>query len=240
MIDLSKLKDKLNAEVSFSLNEPFEYVGELRNADKSLERIKLVLTQTFNALNIPPFKEFFIQGSEKTIFIIYHKEEIIGAIFPRKVSIEDAKNLVYGKDDLLKKEEISVVEEDITEEEVPVLEDEEISEKAVLAIEEEEEEIPVEVSSIEREEETDKVITVEKEILAPEIIDKMTGIAQQYLGDFSLDIVSNVIEDSELDKENPSKDQVLEVINSLKNAASLIIGPSKAGDLERNLLSLIQ
>jgi hypothetical protein len=239
MIDLSKLKDKLDADVSFSLNEPFKYVGELKNADKSLERIKLVLTQTIDALNIPPFKEFFIQGSEKTIFIIHHREEIIGAIFPKKVSIEDAKNLVYGKGDLSKKEEVPAVEKDITEE-VPVLEDEEIYEKEVLTTEEEKGEIPVEVTSEEREEETDKVITVEKEILAPGIIDKMTGIAQQYLGDFSLDIVTNVIEDSELDKENPSKDQVLEVINSLKNAASLIIGPSKAGDLEKDILNLIQ
>ena len=220
MIDLSKLKDKLDAEVLFSLNEPFKYFGELRNADKSLERIKLVLIQTFDALNISPFKEFFIQGSEKTILIIHHKEEIIGAVFSNKVMIEDAKNLVYGKSELL--------------------EEEKISEKGVLI---KEEKIPVEVPAEKREEESieeNKVITVEKEILTPEIIDKMTEIAQQYLGDFSLDIVSNVIEDSELDKDNPSMDQILEVINSLKNAASLIIGPSKAGELERGILRLIQ
>ncbi len=62
----------------------------------------------------------------------------------------------------------------------------------------------------------------------------------QYLGDFSLDIVSNVIEDSDLDKENPSMDQVLEVTNSLKNAASLIIGPTKSSELEKDILKVIE
>ncbi len=239
MIDLTKLKDKLDAEVSFRLNEPFEYVGELKDVNNALERIKLVLTQTYDALNIPPFKEFFIQGSEKTILVIHCKEEIIGAVFPNKFNIEDAKNFVYEKTELLEKEEILPVGEEITEEEVPVGEDLEISEKETLDIEREE--IPIEVP-LEKEVsiEENKVVTVEKEILAPEIINRITEIAQKYLGDFSLDIVSNVIEDSELDKENPLMDKVLEVINSLKNAASLIIGPSKASNLEQDILRLIR
>lgn len=241
MIDLSELKDKLDAQALFRLNEPFEYVGELENADNALERIKLVLTQTFNALNIPPFKQFIIFGSEKTILIIHHKEEIIGAVFPKKISIEDAKKIIYEESELTKKkEEVSIIEEVMPSEEVLVGVDEKILERESLI--EGKEEVPLEVSKEKEEEskEESKVITVEKEILAPTIINKISEIAHQYLGDFSLDIVSNVIDDSELDKENPTMDQVLEVINSLKNAASLIIGPSKAGELEKDILKLVE
>ncbi len=101
---------------------------------------------------------------------------------------------------------------------------------------EEAEEVEVE----EEEEEEEIEITVEQKILEPQIVDKIEEIASQYLGYFSLDIVSNIIDDSDIDRNNPTKDQVLEVTYSLKNAASLIIGPSKAEKLEEEILKIIK
>ncbi|MCK4321330.1 hypothetical protein KAX08_02290 [candidate division WOR-3 bacterium] len=261
MIDLLELKDTLDVDATFRLNEPLEYTGTLENADNALERIKLVLTQTFDALDIPPFKQFIIFGDDKTILIIHYKEEIIGVVFPNKIDLEDVKNHIYERSEVVKKvEKIAVIEEEISEEEskeeLAVETEEEISEeesKEELAVETEEEiseeviteeemVIPQEVTTEKEDEITEesKVITVEKEILDTAVIEKISDIAHQYLGDFSLDIVSNVIEDSDLDKENPSMDQVLEVTNSLKNAASLIIGPTKASELEKDILKVIE
>ena len=244
MIDLLELKDTLDVDATFRLNEPLEYTGTLENADNALERIKLVLTQTFDALDIPPFKQFIIFGDDKTILIIHYKEEIIGVVFPNKIDLEDVKNHIYERSEVVKKEEkIAVIEEEISEEEskeeLAVKTEEEISEEESK---EEEEVIPQEVTTEKEDEITEesKVITVEKEILDTAVIEKISDIAHQYLGDFSLDIVSNVIEDSDLDKENPSMDQVLEVTNSLKNAASLIIGPTKASELEKDILKVIE
>lgn len=244
MIDLLELKDTLDVEATFRLNEPLEYTGTLENADNALERIKLVLTQTFDALDIPPFKQFIIWGDDKTILIIHYKEEIIGVVFPNKIDLEDVKNHIYERSEVVKKEEkIAVIEEEISEEEskeeLAVETEEEISEEVITA---EEVVIPQEVTTEKEDEITEesKVITVEKEILDTAVIEKISDIAHQYLGDFSLDIVSNVIEDSDLDKENPSMDQVLEVTNSLKNAASLIIGPTKSSELEKDILKVIE
>ncbi|TEU00185.1 MAG: hypothetical protein E3J23_03185 [Candidatus Stahlbacteria bacterium] len=244
MIDLLELKDTLDVDATFRLNEPLEYTGTLENADNALERIKLVLTQTFDALDIPPFKQFIIFGDDKTILIIHYKEEIIGVVFPNKIDLEDVKNHIYERSEVVKKKEkIAVIEEEISEEEskeeLAVETEEEISEEAITA---EEEVIPQEVTTENEDEITEesKVITVEKEILDTSVIEKISDIAHQYLGDFSLDIVSNVIEDSDLDKENPSMDQVLEVTNSLKNAASLIIGPTKSSELEKDILKVIE
>ena len=244
MIDLLELKDTLDVDATFRLNEPLEYTGTLENADNALERIKLVLTQTFDALDIPPFKQFIIWGDDKTILIIHYKEEIIGVVFPNKIDLEDVKNHIYERSEVVKKKEkIAVIEEEISEEEskeeLAVETEEEISEEVITA---EEEVIPQEVTTENEDEITEesKVITVEKEILDTAVIEKISDIAHQYLGDFSLDIVSNVIEDSDLDKENPSMDQVLEVTNSLKNAASLIIGPTKASELEKDILKVIE
>lgn len=244
MIDLLELKDTLDVDATFRLNEPLEYTGTLENADNALERIKLVLTQTFDALDIPPFKQFIIFGDDKTILIIHNKEEIIGVVFPNKIDLEDVKNHIYERSEVVKKKEkIAVIEEEISEEEskeeLAVETEEEISEEVITA---EEEVIPQEVTTEKEDEITEesKVITVEKEILDTAVIEKISDIAHQYLGDFSLDIVSNVIKDSDLDKENPSMDQVLEVTNSLKNAASLIIGPTKASELEKDILKVIE
>lgn len=244
MIDLLELKDTLDVDATFRLNEPLEYTGTLENADNALERIKLVLTQTFDALDIPPFKQFIIFGDDKTILIIHYKEEIIGVVFPNKIDLEDVKNHIYERSEVVKKKEkIAVIEEEISEEEskeeLAVETEEKISEEVITA---EEEVIPQEVTTENEDEITEesKVITVEKEILDTAVIEKISDIAHQYLGDFSLDIVSNVIEDSDLDKENPSMDQVLEVTNSLKNAASLIIGPTKSSELEKDILKVIE
>lgn len=244
MIDLLELKDTLDVDATFRLNEPLEYTGTLENADNALERIKLVLTQTFDALDIPPFKQFIIFGDDKTILIIHYKEEIIGVVFSNKIDLEDVKNHIYERGEVVKKEEkIAVIEEEISEEEskeeLAVETEEEISEEVITA---EEEVIPQEVTTEKEDEITEesKVVTVEKEILDTAVIEKISDIAHQYLGDFSLDIVSNVIEDSDLDKENPSMDQVLEVTNSLKNAASLIIGPTKSSELEKDILKVIE
>lgn len=244
MIDLLELKDTLDVDATFRLNEPLEYTGTLENADNALERIKLVLTQTFDALDIPPFKQFIIWGDDKTILIIHYKEEIIGVVFPNKIDLEDVKNHIYERSEVVKKEEkIAVIEEEIAEgeskEELAVETEEEISEEVITA---EEVVIPQEVTTEKEDEITEesKVITVEKEILDTAVIEKISDIAHQYLGDFSLDILSNVIEDSNLDKENPSMDQVLEVTNSLKNTASLIIGPTKASELEKDILKVIE
>jgi hypothetical protein len=244
MIDLLELKDTLDVDATFRLNEPLEYTGTLENADNALERIKLVLTQTFDALDIPPFKQFIIFGDDKTILIIHYKEEIIGVVFPNKIDLEDVKNHIYERSEVVKKEKkIAVIEEEISEEEskeeLAVETEEKISEEVITA---DEEVIPQEVTTENEDEITEesKVITVEKEILDTAVIEKISDIAHQYLGDFSLDIVSNVIEDSDLDKENPSMDQVLEVTNSLKNAASLIIGPTKSSELEKDILKVIE
>ena len=70
MIDLTELKDSLDVEVVFRLNEPKEYVGVLEDGNNALEKIKLVLTQTFDALDIPPFKQFIITfGSDGSLIL---------------------------------------------------------------------------------------------------------------------------------------------------------------------------
>lgn len=226
MIDLKELKDSLDVEVVFRLNEPKEYVGVLEDGNNALERIKLVLTQTFDVLGIPPSKQFIISGDGKTILIMHYKEDILGVSFTDKTDIEEVMEFVFKKSKPAKaKKEIEISEE---EEAVPE-EEEEVTEEV--------EEVPEEVDKVPQK---DKLVTVEKKVIAPVMIEKIEEIAHKYLGDFSLDIVSNVIEESDLDRENPTMDQVLYVTNSLKNAASLIIGPTKATDLEEDIFKIIK
>jgi len=238
MIDLMDLKDNLDIQTAFRLNEPLEYIGDLEKGESALERIKLVLTQTFDALDIPPFRQLIIKGDGKTILIMYYRDEIIGAVFTGEIDAEEVRRYIYEGGGVVGEIKKGVVEEAKEKKKEGEEEEEEAKEeiKEEEVVEEVEETTIEEVTTIEEE----VAVKVEKEILNPVVIEKIDEIAHKYLGDFSLDIVSNVIDDSELDKNNPTKDQVLEVTNSLKNAASLIIGPSKARELEENILKVIE
>ena len=192
MIDLTVLKDSLDVEVVFRLNEPKEYVGVLEDGINALEKIKLVLTQTFDALDIPPFKQFIISGDGRTILILHYKDDILGVSFTDKTDVEEVKNFVFKKSKPAgaKKEiEISEEEEAVTEQEEEVTEE-------VYKVPEEIEKVP----------QKDKSVTVEKKFIASNKIKKIEEIAHKYLGDFSLDIFYTVVEESDLDRENPTMD----------------------------------
>ncbi|MEA1913277.1 MAG: hypothetical protein U9N06_05535 [candidate division WOR-3 bacterium] len=196
MINLKDLKDTLGVKVAFKLSEPMEFAGNLKNGERALKRINLVLTQTFDIIG--PLRQLIINVGERRIIILNYREKIIGVVAPKEKNVEDIKRYIYEKR-------------------------EEAEEEKAVKVEEEEIEI-----------------TVEQKILEPQIVDKIEEIASQYLGYFSLDIVSNIIDDSDIDRNNPTKDQVLEVTYSLKNAASLIIGPSRAEKLEEEILKIIK
>lgn len=210
MINLKDLKDILGVEVAFKLSEPMEFAGNLKNGESALKRINLVLTQTFDVIG--PLRQLIINVGERRIIILNYRENLIGVVASKENNVEDIKRYIYEKRE--EAEEVEVEE---------VKEAEEAEEEKAVKVEEEEIEI-----------------TVEQKILEPQIVDKIEEIASQYLGYFSLDIVSNIIDDSDIDRNNPTKDRILEVTYSLKNAASLIIGPSKAEKLEEEILKIIK
>ena len=210
MINLKDLKDTLGVEVAFKLSEPMEFAGNLKNGESALKRINLVLTQTFDVIG--PLRQLIINVGERRIIILNYRENLIGIVAAKENNVEDIERYIYEKRE--EAEEVEVEE---------VKEAEEAEEEKAVKVEEEEIEI-----------------TVEQKILEPQIVDKIEEIASQYLGYFSLDIVSNIIDDSDIDRNNPTKDRILEVTYSLKNAASLIIGPSKAEKLEEEILKIIK
>lgn len=236
MIDLKEIKDISGVKLAFRLTEPLEFVGELKDGKESLERIKLVLNQTFDALDMTPFRQLIISGEEDKVMVMYYKNEELGILFSDSMEVEEIKRLIYEKaEGVEKKEEVEVEEKESTAEEEVAAEEEVTAEEEVEA----EEEILL-GEEVEVEEEVPEKVEIEKELISPHIIERIEEISTKFLGDFSLDIVSNVIEDCELDKDNPTRDQILEITHELKNAASLIIGPSKAGELEDEIKRVIK
>lgn len=280
MINLKELKDNFNLIATFNLSEPKEFVGELEGGKEVLDRISLVLTQTFDAIGALPFRQLIVKAKDKKVVVIYYRNKFFGLVADKEENVENILKYIYEKGSVLKarvkpKEtevERAIIEKEPEElkekveeeiEEPEVIEKKEIQkeelkekeeEKAEEKVEEEEklekkvvkEEVkpkkvePVKVEEkIEKPEKVEKV-SVKKEILSTKVLEYIEEIAGNYLGDFSLDIVSNVIEDSGIDKNNPTKDQVLGIAQSLKDAASLIIGPSKAKKLNQDILKKIE
>lgn len=250
MIDLKDLKENFNLEAVFNLGPPKEYVGKLDSGKEVLDRIDLVLTQTFDAIGTLPFRQLIVTGKNKKVAIIYYRNNFLGIVTDKDESVENILKYIYEKASLLRaearakikdkkvKEPVVEEEEEVKAEEVrkeEVIKEEKKAEAKVVEAEKVEE-------KIEEKEEVEEVkeVSVQKVVLSAKIIDEIEEIAGNYLGDFSLDIVSNVIEDSGINRKEPARDQVLEVAQSLKDAASLIIGPSKAKKLKEEIMKKIE
>jgi hypothetical protein len=252
IIDLKDLKESFNLEATFNLGESKEYVGELESGKESLDRISLVLTQTFDAIGSLPFRQLVVNGKNKKVFIFYYRNNFFGVVTAKDANVENILKYIYEKESEVRakarvkerKEVKAVVEEKekIEEEKVEkeaIIREEEEAEKEEIKAEEAEAEV---LKAEEEKEEVEEVkeVSVQKVVLSSKVIDDIEKIAGDYLGDFSLDIVSNVIEDSGVNREKPTKDQVLEVAQSLKDAASLIVGPSKAKKLKDDIMKKIE
>jgi hypothetical protein len=258
MIDLKDLKENFNLESAFNLSESKEYVGELEGGKEVLDRISLVLTQTFDAIGSLPFRQLVVKGKEKKVVIFYYRNNFFGIVTNKSENVENVLKYIYEKEseervkargkekkieravveerekvEAEKVEKEAIVEEEVKTEKVEKEEVEAKEAKAEVIEAEKVEEKKVEVEEV-------KEVSVPKVVLNSKIIDDIEEIAGNYLGDFSLDIVSNVIEDSGINREEPIKDQVLEVAQSLKDAASLIVGPSKAKKLKEDIMKKIE
>jgi hypothetical protein len=251
MIDLKDLKENFNLEAVFNLGPPKEFVGKLDSGMEVLDRIDLVLTQTFDAIGSLPFRQLVVKGKNRKVVIFYYRNNFIGVVTNNSENVENILKYIYEKESAVrakarargKKAEEPVIEKKGKIEEEKVEKEEIIAEE----IEAEEEEIKEAeetkvIKAEEKKEEAEEIkeVSVSKVVLDSKVIDNIEQIAGDYLGDFSLDIVSNVIEDSGVNREKPTKDQVLEVAQSLKDAASLIIGPSKAKKLKEEILKKIE
>ncbi|MEO0293827.1 MAG: hypothetical protein ABIN61_06370 [candidate division WOR-3 bacterium] len=221
MINLKELKDNFNLEAVFSLNEPKEFVGNLKDGKEVIDRINLVLTQTFDAIGGLPFRQLIVKGKEKKVVIIYFKNNFIGIVGERDKNIDSIMKYIYQ----------SIGEAEAREPKVEIK-----REKVKIEEIKEEEEIVKPVLEPKKLEE----VIVKKEVFSPKVIEYIEEIARNYLGDFSLDIVSNVIEDSGIDRNKPTRDEVLGIAQALRDAASLIIGPSKAKKMKGEILKKIE
>jgi len=290
MINLKELKDNFNLIATFNLSEPKEFVGELEGGKEILDRISLVLTQTFDAIGALPFRQLIVKAKDKKVVVIYYRNKFFGFVADKDENVENILKYIYEQGSVLKsrvktketKVERAIIEKEKEPEEAEEkveekiskpekIEKKEIQKEELKEKEEEKEKEKEEEKEEEKEKEKEKVIekvikeevkpekvetvkvaerieepekikkvTVKKEILSTKVLDYIEEIAGKYLGDFSLDIVSNVIADSGIDKNNPTKDQVLGIAKSLKEAASLIIGPSKAKKLNQDILKKIE
>ena len=89
MIDLKKLKDNFNLEATFNLAEPKEYVGSLEGGKEILDRISLVLTQTFDAIGSLPFRQLVVNGKNKKVFIFYYRNNFFGVVTAKDANVQN-------------------------------------------------------------------------------------------------------------------------------------------------------
>ncbi len=203
-----------DAKWIFYSNETNEFSEDIdeTTANQYVERISLVLKQTFDALSDKTLNTFVIYAQKYNILLrIFENNTFIWAI------IEKDK---FNQDILIKLKNFTLKEEVAAPE---------TKEKPV----EEKEEHPVEAKE-------EVVKEKEAEKLPPEILNDFKKIASGYLGDFVGDIFKNVMEDLKISEDNLTKETLVNLCYGLERSAGMIVGPTKARKLADELLEKIK
>jgi len=190
-----------NSEFSEDINET---VGK-----QYIERISLVLKQTFDALSEKTLDTFVIYARKYNIFLkAFGNNTFLWAV------VEKDK---FGADMLIKLKDFTLPEE------VSVPPVEEIKK------------VPVEV-----EKEPPAVKKTEAPAFPSEILEDFKKVSAKYLGDFAVDIFENVMTDLKIEKDNLTKEILVNLCYGLERSAGMIVGPSKARKLADDLLERIK
>jgi len=76
--------------------------------------------------------------------------------------------------------------------------------------------------------------------LSPDILQKLKEIAISHLGDFAEDVFNNTLEDLEIKEDNLTMDNVMGFIVGFEKAAGMLIGPSRAEKMKKEMLTIIK
>lgn len=204
-----------DAKWIFYSNKTNEFSDDIdeTTANQYIERISLVLKQTFDALSDKTLNTFVIYARKYNILLrIFENNTFIWAV------VEKDK---FNQDILTKLKDFAI------EEVAPPETKEEL-------VEEKAEEHPAEgvKEEVVKEEEAQK--------LSPEVLENFKKIASGYLGDFAGDIFKNVMEDLKISEDNLTKETLVNLCYGLERSAGMIVGPTKARKLADELLEKIK
>jgi len=213
---IQSFKDAIpEAKWIFYSNETNEFSGDIDEATgkQYIERISLVLKQTFDALSDKTLSTFVIYTQEYNILLrVFENNTFIWAVIERDK---------FNQDIVTRLKEFTLKEVAApTSEEIPPGKSEEVSP-----------------------EKTEKeAVTVKEELpkISPEVLENFKKIASEYLGDFVTDIFNNVMEDLKISSDNLTKESLVNLCYGLERSAGLLVGPTKARKLADELLEKIK
>jgi hypothetical protein len=195
------------------------FTDEYKVPESRIKRIALVLTQTMDALGGGTFDRFLLEGEDKRVSIYKHNGGYFGVVF-KSVNSFDNIEKIFNKT--------------ITEMAPPEIKEVEVKKP---------EEKPVEKPKEEPKEEkkpAEAVPTKKEIILSPQVFEKIKGVLDNYLGDFSETVFENQMSDMNIDVQSAPLSKVRKMCFSLQKASAMLIGPSFAREMVDKLLNILK
>lgn len=208
MVNLEALQSRYSADfVFYNEGESTQTNGDNAPEKKIIKQMIVVLKQSIDAaeIDMPQYIEFTSDNS-KIVFVF-------------------TATGIYGLNVPVDTGEITIIEEQKEEQSKP---EEKEQPEAV-------ERKKIKIKSRKEEETAEPEKPVEKPsadyVLDSSTTEKIEKIAEEYLEDFAGDILSNLMDQVKIDKDNPTADGIEELLKKLNKSSSLIIGPSHAEEM---------
>lgn len=204
MENLEELQSRYSADyVFYNEGESTQTKGDNAPESKTIKQMIVVLKQSIDAaeIDMPQYIEFNSDNS-KIVFVF-------------------TETGIYGLNVPVDTGEIKITEEEKKEKKK---EQPETGERKKIKIKSKKEEETAEPEKPVGKPSADYV-------LDSSTIENIEKIAEEYLEDFAGDILSNLIDQVKIDKENPTAEKVDELLKKLNKSSSLIIGPSNAEEM---------
>ncbi|MFO8061922.1 MAG: hypothetical protein R6U31_03250 [bacterium] len=206
MVNLEALQSRYSADyVFYNEGELTQASGDNAPESKTIKQMIVVLKQSIDAaeIDMPQYIEFASDNS-KIVFVF-------------------TETGIYGLNVPIDTAEIAIIEEKKEEEKKEEEKQPEAAERKKIKIKSKKEE---EAAADEPAEKPSAGY-----VLDSSTVGNIEKIAEEYLEDFAGDILSNLMDQVKIDKDNPTADKIDELLKKLNKSSSLIIGPSHAEEM---------
>ncbi|TET22467.1 MAG: hypothetical protein E3J78_03035 [Candidatus Cloacimonadota bacterium] len=191
----------------------FSFSEQYTIPESRIKRIALVLTQTMDALGGIDFDRFLLEGEERRISIFSCNGGYCGIVFKKSVSFRNIEDIYQTL----------------------------ISKASAPGIKEKAPRKEIKKEAVKVKEKPPRPVEKKEEKIAPaSIFDQISGILNEYLGDFSETIYENQMSDLVIKPESCTTTKAKKLCFSLQKASAMLIGPSQAKEMVGKLLSLIK
>ncbi len=222
--NIEKIRDRYNADFVFSTeNENISKTGVIGYTDEIIKQTVVVLKQSLDAAGISNMDRIEYQNDKKKMVFFLKDNSFYGILVDKSINVDGIDFAIVSEKPFVKEEA-----EDKTGKVKVVLKD---KKKIVVKGSPKEEKVEKEEIPIKKE----PVYKIDSNTF-----NNVKKIAQEFLEDFSDDIITNIINEMKLDLNNLTQSKLDDFLKRFSKSSSMIIGPSQSQKMINRIIEILK